>query len=119
MKLWRKAWNERRENIRLPAPFTVCKSTPAFRMMFLKVSESPRRPLVRWTGELRQDEDFRLVCPRQLVQSRQQVRVKRGGHFRAGLGLRVSQGFVGQVHAFPLHPAAIGKPRPGEIGEHD
>ena len=60
-----------------------------------------------------------LSVPASLFNARQQVRVKRGGHFRAGLGLRVSQGFTGQVHAFPLHPAAIGKPRPGEIGEHD
>jgi len=49
---------------------------------------------------------------RQLVQRLQQVRVKRGEHFRARLGLRVSQRAFAQIHAFPLHPGAIGKPRP-------
>jgi hypothetical protein len=44
VKLWRKAWKEHLENIWLPLPFTVCESTPAFRMLRLKVSESPWRP---------------------------------------------------------------------------
>ena len=33
-----------REIIRLPAPFTVCKSKPVFLAMRLKPSESPCRP---------------------------------------------------------------------------
>jgi hypothetical protein len=60
-----------------------------------------------------------LACPRQLVQSHQQVKMKRRGHFRAGLGLHASQGFSRLVNAVPLHPAAIGKPRPGEVGKED
>ena len=33
--------------------------------------------------------------------------------------VRVSQRSFAQVHAFPLHPAAIAQPRPGEIGKQD
>jgi len=38
------------------------------------------RPLPRWP-RLRHDENFRLVCPRQLCSTPSAVRVKRGEHF--------------------------------------